>query len=335
MGINYGNCDSYDSFDYEPFIPIFFAPKIENEKKNILTKKDSISSFSESEPSTRKSTLNDEEINDDKKVKTLESKKLDKFTKIFRKLKNSPIFDSKSENRILDEDDYYLNFDENDNIRKNYFSKLIYKNIWTPGEKSKFNNNLSIFDWDDTLFPTSFFVQEDIIDDENLPEEYVDIISILEEAIIKIINFVLNKGDVYIITNSSIGWVEFSTNKFYPNLKKYLDKIHIISARNEYENAYPGEMKLWKDKTFLSLKDKINLKIPTNIICFGDSYTELEAGKKLASKMNNSFIKTIKFKEKPDPEYMIKEINLINNRLDYIYSTARNLSIRIDKKNYI
>ena len=247
-------------------------------------------------------------------------------------MKNSPIFHSKKENSILDEDDYYLYFDENENIRKNYFSKLIYKNIWTPGEKSKFNNNLSIFDWDDTLFPTSFLVQEDIINDENLPEEYMDIISVLDKAIVNVINFAINKGDVYIITNSSIGWVEFSTNKYYPNLKKYLDKIHIISARNEYENAYPGEVKLWKDKTFLNLKDKINLKIPTNIICFGDSIVELEAGKKLASKINNSFIKTIKFKEKPDLQYMIKEINLINNRLDYIYSTARNLSIKIDKK---
>ena len=333
MGINNGNCESYDPFHYETFIPIFFTPTIKKDKKNILNKKESESSSSKSKSSTRKCTLNDEEIDDDKKLKIQESKKLDKFTKIFKKLKNSPIFDSKNENSILDEDDYYLNFDENENIRKNYFSKLIYKNIWSPGEKSKFNNNLSIFDWDDTLFPTSFLVQEDIINDENLPEEYIDIISILEEAIIKVINFAIKKGDVYIITNSSIGWVEFSVNKYYPKLKKYLDKIHIISARNEYENKYPGEVKLWKDKTFLSLKDKINLKIPTNIICFGDSIIELEAGKKLASKINNPFIKTIKFKEKTDPQYMIKEINLINKKLDYIYSTARNLSIRIDKKN--
>ena len=332
MGINYGNSDSYETFHYEPFIPIFFAPKLENEKKNILSKKDSISSSSESESSTRKSTLNDEEIEDDKKLKNKESKKLDKFTKIFKKLKNSPIFHSKKENSILDEDDYYLYFDENENIRKNYFSKLIYKNIWTPGEKSKFNNNLSIFDWDDTLFPTSFLVQEDIINDENLPEEYMDIISVLDKAIVNVINFAINKGDVYIITNSSIGWVEFSTKKYYPNLKKYLDKIHIISARNEYENAYPGEVKLWKDKTFLNLKDKINLKIPTNIICFGDSIVELEAGKKLASKINNSFIKTIKLKEKPDPADIINQLNLIIKKIDYIYSSAKNMSIRIDKK---
>ena len=333
MGINYGNSDSYELFHYEPFTPIFFTPKLGKGKKKISTKKKSVSSSSKSESSIRKSTLNDEEVDNDKKFKNHESKNLDKFTKIFKNLKNSPIFDSKNENNILDEDDYYLNFDENENIRKNYFSKLICKNIWAPGEKSKFNNNLSIFDWDDTLFPTSFFVQEDIINDENLPEKYIDIISILEKAIINMINFALNKGDVYIITNSSIGWVEFSTNKYYPHLKKYLDKIHIISARNEYENAYPGEVKLWKDKTFLSLKDKINLKIPTNIICFGDSFVELEAGKKLASEIYNSFIKTIKFKEKPEPKYMIKEINLVNNRLDYIYSTARNLSIKIDKKN--
>ena len=49
--------------------------------------------------------------------------------------------------------------------------------------------------------------------------------------------------------------------------------------------------------------------------------------------MGISICSLIKFKEKPDPHYMTKEINLINNKLDYLYSTARNLSIRIDKKN--
>ena len=143
----------------------------------------------------------------------------------------------------------------------------------------------------------------------------------------------INKGDVYIITNSSIGWVEFSAKKYFPNVTKILNKITVISARSEYEDAYPGETKLWKEKAFLSLKKKLDLKLPSNIICFGDSIVELEAGKNLASKVNNSFIKTIKFQQNPEPEDLIKQLGLIIKKFDYIYSKAKNLSIKIDQKN--
>ena len=330
MGTNYTNIDSYDIYQYEPFIPIYFAPKIEEKKDkdsnlNSTCSNRKISSFSsQSECRTRKSTLDDEE-----EKKNNENIDVSAFTEIF---KDSPFFDSKNEAGILNPDEYYLNFDENENIRKSYYFKLIYKNIWINWRKNKSHNNLFIFDWDDTLLPTYFLEEEKIEKEDDLPEEYKEIFSILEKAIIKLINFAIDKGDVYIITNSSIGWVEFSTNKYFPNFKHYLDKIHIISARNEYENAYPGEAKLWKNKAFLTLKDKINKNIPTNIICFGDSIVELEAGKKLASKINNSFIKTIKLKEKPDPADIINQLNLIIKKIDYIYSSARNMSIRIDKK---
>ena len=79
-------------------------------------------------------------------------------------------------------------------------------------------------------------------------------------------------------------------------------------------------------------KKKIDLNLPTNIICFGDSVVGLSAGKKLESTINNSFIKTLKFKEIPQPEDIIKQLNLIFNKFDYIYSKAKNLSIVVDKK---
>ena len=69
----------------------------------------------------------------------------------------------------------------------------------------------------------------------------------------------------------------------------------------------------------------------TNIICFGDSDIELGAGKKLASEIDKCFIKTIKFKEHPDPDDIIKQINLILNKFNYIYSRKKNLSITIDQ----
>lgn len=333
MGTNYGNVDSFDLFQCEPFIPIYFAPKIKEENKNeinedSISKRRKSSNFSESESFTRKSTLDEEENEKEEIPKITNGKKGKNFQNFF---KNFPFSDdNKNRPNKFDGDNYYLNFNEHDSIRKNYFSKLILKDIWSVNNKSKTHNNLFIFDWDNTLLPTNFLSQEEIID-ENLPKKYEEIFSILEKVIIKVINLAINKGDVYIITNSSIGWVEFSTNKYYPNLKKYLDTIHIISARSEYENFYPGKLKIWKEKTFLNLKKNINLTIPTNIICFGDSIIELEAGKKLASKINNSFIKTIKFQENPEPEDLIRQLNLIIKKFDNIYSIVKNVSIRIDK----
>lgn len=53
--------------------------------------------------------------------------------------------------------DYELNFYRNGNdIRQSYISKLISKNVWIPNMKPKQHNSLIIFDWDDTLLPTSF-----------------------------------------------------------------------------------------------------------------------------------------------------------------------------------
>ena len=198
--------------------------------------------------------------------------------------------------------------------------------------KSKAFNSIFIFDWDDTLFPTTFLVDEDIIAQSNLSEELQKTISILEEIVLNILNYTINKGDVYIITNSSIVWFKYSFNKFFPNLKKILEKINIISARDDYKFIYPGENKKWKEKAFLNLKTKINNSLVNNIICFGDSLIELEAGRVLANQLNNSFYKAIKFKENPEIEDLIKQLNLIVNKIDYIYSEAKNLSITIEQK---
>ena len=321
MGNYYENMESYELFQCEI-----------NKDKNYSKKK--ILNCFELETNSRKSTLDEEDIGKEKLPKIANIKKQKGKEQIFQNIfKNFPSTENKNDTNNFDEDNYYLNFNENDNLRKNYFSKLICKNIWALDNKPKTHNNLFIFDWDNTLLPTNFMTQEEIIDDEYLPEKYEEIFSILEIAIINVIKFCINKGDVYIITNSSIGWVEFSTNKFYPNLNKYLEKINIISARSLYENIYPGNTKAWKEKAFLNLKNKINLKIPTNIICFGDSIIELEAGKKLASKINNSFIKTVKFKENPDPGDLIRQLNSIVDMIEYIYSTVKNFSIRIDKKD--
>ena len=288
---------------------------------------------------SRKNTQIEDEDEEEEDMKTdsnslgSKNEEKDQLKSIFSNQINSAFFTSKKEINIFNEEEYYLDFNEKEDLRKKYYSKLIYKNIWSPGTKTKKFNALFIYDWDDTLFPTSFLFNEGLIDVNDLSEKLINLFSILEEIIINILTFSIKKGEVYIITNSSIGWFKYSSDKYYPNLRYLLDKIKIISARDAYEKAYPGQNKFWKSKSFLDLRKEINNNLVTNMICLGDSLIELEAAKTLASQLNNSFVKTIKFKENPEFEDLIKQLNLINDKINYIYSKAKNLSITIEQKN--
>ena len=224
-------------------------------------------------------------------------------------------------------------YDKNDNIRKVYYSKLLVKRVWIPLNDSQRHNNLIIFDWDDTLLPTSFLLSKNLIDTENKLSEKTQLkINKLEELVKNLLELSLSKGDVYIVTNAGEGWVEDSTKKFYPNIKDILDKIEIISARKDYEKKYPNDTKLWKIGAFLNLKKRLNGDLITNIVCLGDSVFEMDAGKILASNFIHAVIKTIKFMESPKPEELNKQLNLVLKQFNSIFGSYKNLTVRVEKK---
>ena len=55
---------------------------------------------------------------------------------------------------------------KSENIRKVYYSKLLLNRIWKPLNDSQRHNYLIIFDWDDTLLPTSFLIYKNVIGNE-------------------------------------------------------------------------------------------------------------------------------------------------------------------------
>ena len=73
-------------------------------------------------------------------------------------------------------------------------------------------------------------------------------------------------GEVIIITNSDEGWVNFSAERYVPNLLPILPKYRIISARTAYEQFYPGQPLCWKAAAFAH---EVN-----------ETFAELEAMKK-------------------------------------------------------
>jgi hypothetical protein len=220
-----------------------------------------------------------------------------------------------------------------ENLRRAYIAKLIYKNVWTPNKIEKDHNTLIIFDWDDTLLCTSFLTPNGVFNEEI---QFTDIeyekIAKLEFAVLRLLTLALEKGDTYIITNAAPGWVEYSVDRFYPSVKQLLARVTIVSARGDFESQYPGDSRMWKIQAFLKMQQQHDPNLVTNLICLGDSFIEMEAAHILASKFQQAYIKTIKFRESPKPEELNKQLLLVADQFPQLFSLVKNLTIRVEKK---
>lgn len=275
------------------------------------------------------------------KSKTEQEEFYDDFNKRIINKINFTEPNPQDENRINSENYLPINNNELDlkysktdeDIRRIYLAKLIYKKIWEPTKKIKDHNSLIIFDWDDTILCTNFLTPDGIFDENvKITREEKDLINELDNQAYKILSFAIANGDTYIITNAEPGWVNYSANKFYPKVSSILDQIEIISARGEFERFYPGESKQWKIKSFLKLLNKYDTSLVINFICLGDSMIEIEASKIFASNFCESYLKTIKFKENPSLNEMLKQLILINEQFPIIFSSVKNLTIKVEIK---
>ena len=141
----------------------------------------------------------------------------------------------------------------------------------------------------------------------------------------------IKHGKTFIITNAAEGWVQFSAKKFMPTVCPLLEQITVISARTKYESHFPGEVSKWKLHAFLETQKNINDAMITNIIVLGDSNMEMDAAHHLANRFSKALIKTVKFREYPKPNELVKQLNLVIHKFDDITSSVKNLTIRLEK----
>ena len=229
---------------------------------------------------------------------------------------------------------YELKFQQKNNkLRKNYLTKLISKNVWYPNENKKNFNSLFIYDWDDTFFCTTYLNPSGVFNGKNVSLEREDraLFSIIEDYTIKILDDSLSKGDVYIITNAAEGWVEFSTLTFYKRLYPMLKKINIISARSVFQKDYPEDHTKWKQMAFLKIQKKMDTDLLTNFICMGDSQIEMDASNLFSQNFREIYLKTIKLKDRPSPEDVLKQLKLVSEQFQSIYSSPKNLTVKVER----
>jgi hypothetical protein len=337
-------------FNRNTIAPIFFNKEInQNEIKSIenilisenLKKQEDV--LEEKKMSLIENNKNESEIINDKKdvINNLEYEEETKYA-VKEKTDSGEISinelsltRNKSITSTIGGSEYELKFCKTgEDIRRSYIAKLIYKKIWQPTIKEKDHNSLIIFDWDDTLLCTSFLTPNGVFsEDTKISDKDLEKIKKLESASANILKQAVHKGETYIITNAAPGWVEYSANRFYPEVARLLNKVTIVSARGEYEKKFPGDSRQWKILAFLETLKNLDNNLVTNLICLGDSVIEMEAAHILASKFSQAYIKTIKFREAPKPEELNKQLGLVIDQFDKIFSAVKNLTIRVEKKS--
>lgn len=216
-----------------------------------------------------------------------------------------------------------------DDFRVSYLRKLSYQHVWTPSvPRSPQHQTVCIFDWDDTLLPTSYvgFRQE-----EAIPDSIRRDLRGIEKAAKSLLEQAQQVGRTFIITNALSSWVEYSAMKFLPNLAETLRTIPVISARGEYEAQYPGEHGQWKVQAFLQVQRQLDSQIITNLISVGDSVFEMDAVHIMGREFAQAIVKTVKFRDNPSAEELRKELELVNTKFEHIATKAQNLKITLER----
>ena len=69
----------------------------------------------------------------------------------------------------------------------------------------------------------------------------------------------------------------------------------------------------------------------TNLIAIGDNEFEIKAANILGKQFEKAFIKTIKLRNAPNFNELTKQLKLVDNKLNQIVNSAKNLTVRLLK----
>lgn len=212
-------------------------------------------------------------------------------------------------------------------------------------------NTVIMFDWDDTLLASSFLSSRGYrLDSDNAVCPEVDSqLRALEQCVCAVLNLALTYGHVNIVTNAETGWVELSAQKFMPAVVPLLSKVTVISARSTFEAAHPDAPLKWKYYAFherlssvfgapaLDSSDVAALasaasalaQVSKNIISFGDSHVEREAIRAVTRGVSSCRTKSVKFAERPTPEQLRRQLELVTTCFGYIHNHGGDLDLQL------
>jgi hypothetical protein len=208
------------------------------------------------------------------------------------------------------------------------------------------NQTIIIFDWDDTLCPSSCMRRNASFDSRGrltvrLNEEARMELSMLASQVIPLIEVAKMLGQVVIVTNAKRPWVDISCQNFLPSFKKELDKIPVIYALELVKPAEGGRVEVTNttltDSKVMAMKAAVTdfySRYPNqswkNMVSIGDALFEHDAIKQVAAErpmFKPCRTKTLKLLEGPTVPGLVVQLSIVEKWLAKIVKLDGDIDI--------
>lgn len=183
---------------------------------------------------------------------------------------------------------------------------------------------VTIFDFDNTLFPSEDFAKKKCIDN---PIK-------LARRICKVLNMALFFSDkVYIITNAEKEWVRMVMEDFLPECSKLYSLIETISIPdNKYNLGLPFPM--WKSSGFSITLTKHfysnDQKIEHHLISVGDCVYDHDAALRISDIFPNVLVKIARLKAYPTENDILLQLKILREGMQFLTEHNDHLDIDIE-----
>jgi len=204
------------------------------------------------------------------------------------------------------------------------------------------NVHITVLDWDDTLLASTYLDLKGLTLSSTAEEmkPFLGELDLLQTQVIAILSWALKISlKVFVITNAENGWVQKSCDKFMLRVLPLLKNISVVSARSLYESRYEDDPISWKFYAFKSelipcVKMQRALKKKCCLFQMGDADIERNAIFSLKKECPGVIIKSIKFATKPTILQLERQLQLVFNHRDYVYSRKEDVDLMLTITNH-
>lgn len=187
---------------------------------------------------------------------------------------------------------------------------------------------LTILDWDDTLFPTSWVLKKniDLTKDEE-QNKYLIFFAKLDLLLYKILTEFIKHGKVVIVTHAMTKWVLTSSN-ILPNTQTLiLKQVKIISARELFQKKHPEKLAIWKSVIFHNLVKQNKVQ---HIVSVGDADYEFKALINLHDGQNERLLKSVRFLSSPSYDSLIDQLEVLHKNIQSILNHNNHMDLKFE-----
>lgn len=186
---------------------------------------------------------------------------------------------------------------------------------------------LVIVDWDDTILPTTWLLLRKILlpgraSVESLPaaakraqKEHRALLQSVADAVTKTLDAAEQLGEVAVVTNATLGWVESCLDSFFPSLADRVGQYPILARPPDFS------VDVWKPLKFEQLSQHYG-----TLISLGDGVDERAACLRLAGRVR---VRNIRLAGSPFPADLVAQHAVIARSLAAVCKDLDDLDLHL------